>query len=89
MGRSLYWVIEAAVALALAHSTSAQAQLMIESRCDATHSHCITLVGPPGNADTVFIPLIGGAQGQLRCTIIRNEQVWPARPPMRKCGLWE
>lgn len=89
MGRLLYWLIEAVAVLALAHSTNARAQLMIDSRCDAPHSHCVTLVGPPGNAATIFIPLIGGAQAQLRCTKIRDEEVWPARPPMRKSGLWE
>jgi hypothetical protein len=88
MGRLLYWLIEAAVVLALAYSTEARAQLMIETRCDATHSNCVTLVGPPGQAQTVFIPLISGTQA-LRCTKIGGEQVWPARPPMRKCGLWE
>jgi hypothetical protein len=88
MGRLLYWLIEAAVVPALAHSSNARAQLMIESRCDATHSHCVTLVGPPGQARTVFIPLISGTRA-LRCTEITEEQVWPARPPMRKCGLWE
>jgi hypothetical protein len=85
MGRML--LIGAVVVLALAQITNAYAQLVIERRCDAMH--CVTLVGPPGNATTVFVPLIGGGQAQLRCTKIREEQVWPARPPMRKCGLWE
>ena len=85
MGRLL--LIWAVAVLALAYSTDAYAQLVIETRCDATH--CLTLVGPPGNATTVFIPLIGGTQTQLRCTKIREEQVSPPRPPLRKCGLWE
>jgi hypothetical protein len=88
MGRLVYWLIEAAAVLTLAHSTDARAQLMIETRCDATHSNCVTLVGPPGQAQTVFIPLISGTQA-LRCTKISEEQGWPAKPPMRKCGLWE
>jgi hypothetical protein len=88
MGRLRCWLIEAAVVLALAHSTNVRAQLMIETRCDATHSNCVTLVGPPGQAQTVFIPLISGTQA-LRCTKISEELVWPARPPTRKCGLWE
>jgi hypothetical protein len=88
MGRLVCWLIEAAAVLTLAHSTDARAQLMIETRCDATHSNCVTLVGPPGQAQTVFIPLISGTQA-LRCTKISEEQGWPAKPPMRKCGLWE
>jgi hypothetical protein len=88
MGRLMYWPIDAAVVLALAHSTEARAQLMIETRCDATQSNCVTLIGPPGQARTVFIPPSSGNQ-VLRCTNIGEEQVWPARPPMRKCGLWD
>ena len=86
MGRLVYRLIEAAAVLTLTHGTDARAQLMTETRCDATHSNCVTLVGPPGQARTVFIPLISGTQA-LRCTTISEEQVWPARPPMRKCGL--
>jgi hypothetical protein len=90
MGRLRYRTMMAAVALALAHITNARAQLMIETRCDATQSHCVMLIGPPGDAKTVFIPLIGGTQArQLRCTQVEDDQVWPARPPMRQCRLWE
>ena len=81
--------ITSALVLALAHSTGARAQLMIEQHCDATLSHCVILVGPPGSAETVFIPLIGGARSEFRCTMIREEQVWPTRPPMRNCKLWD
>lgn len=88
MGRVLYRLVEAAVVLALAHSTDAQAQLMIDTRCNAMHSNCVALIGPPGQAQTVFIPLLSGTQA-LRCTKIREEKVWPARPPARNCGLWE
>jgi hypothetical protein len=81
--------IGSVLVLALAPGTSARAQLMIERRCDATLSHCVILVGPPGRAETVFIPLIGGAQAEFRCTMIREEQVWPTRPSMRNCRLWD
>jgi hypothetical protein len=55
MGRLMYWLIEAAVVPPLAHSTNARAQLMIETRCDATHSHWVTLVGPPGQRPRPFL----------------------------------
>jgi hypothetical protein len=89
MARLLQLFIEAAAVLMLVYGGTARAQLNIESRCDGTNSHCVIVVGPPGNAQIIFIPLIGGTGAQLRCTKIREEEVWPARPDMRKCGLWQ
>ena len=96
MERFSYWHLTALVALALLHSTGARAQLMIQTKCDAAQLHCVLLVGPPGNAGTVSVPVVIGNQGQpatgaaqLYCTQIAEQQTWPARPPMRQCRLWQ
>ena len=97
MERLTYWHIPAAVALALLQSGGARAQLMIQTRCDASQSHCVMLVGPPGGAGTVSIPVTVDNQGrpsigtepqQLNCTSIDEQQMSPARPPIRRCRLW-
>jgi hypothetical protein len=93
-----YWHITFIVALALLHSTGARAQLMIQTKCDAAQTHCIIVVGPPGNAGTVSVPVVIGNQGQqatgaqaqqLYCTRIEEQQTWPSQPPMRQCRLWQ
>ncbi len=94
MRRLLRVAIKIAVVLALAQSTAAQAQLMIQSQCNASQSNCAILIGPPGNAATVYVPLVNPVQSplqdrQLRCTQIENQGTWPSRPPMRQCRMWE
>lgn len=94
MERLLQAMIKIAFVLALAQSTAARAQLMIESRCNASQSNCVILIGPPGSATTINVPLADPIQSplqdrQLRCTQIEEQDTWPARPPMRQCRTWE